>query len=149
MITRAIRNALKRKEEKNWEKTYWAFDIHETMIHPNWTVEKVPLQLYPHVLDVLHMLSNREDIVLFLYTCSHPPEIAIYLDFFKEQGIHFAFVNENPEVVNFKYGNYEKKPYFNVLFEDKAGFDPNEDWIVVKELLIELGFNQTFEATAP
>lgn len=149
MITRAIRNALKRKEEKNWEKTYWAFDIHETMILPNWKIAKVPLQLYPHVLEVLHMLSGREDIVLFLYTCSHPPEITVYLDFFKEQGIHFAFVNENPEVINFKYGNYDKKPYFNVLFEDKAGFDPYEDWILVKELLIELGFNQTSETIAP
>ena len=142
MITRAIRNALRRKEEKNWEKTYWAFDIHETMVLPTWSTEAVPLTLYPHALEVLQLITGRPDIVMILYTCSHPPEIEVYLDFFKKQGIHFQYVNENPEVINIKYGNYDKKPYFNVLFEDKSGFDPKEDWLLVKELLLELGFDQ-------
>jgi len=44
-------------------------------------------------------------------------------------------VNENPEVLNLKYGCYDKKPYFNVVFEDKAGFDPMTDWLLVKGLL--------------
>jgi len=28
-------------------------------------------------------------------------------------------------------------PYFNVLFEDKAGFDPEEDWAKVKQVFLE------------
>ena len=42
----------------------------------------------------------------------------------------FKWINKNPEVVTDKggYGYYEDKPYFNVLFEDKASFNPNTEW---------------------
>ena len=56
---------------------------------------------------------------------------------FEENGIHFDYVNENPEIAtNLEgYGNYDKKPYMNVLFEDKAGFDGDTDWDSVLWLL--------------
>ncbi|MOA37506.1 hypothetical protein D3C78_1591030 [compost metagenome] len=72
---------------------------------------------------------------MILYTCSYPHEIEQYLKFFKEQGIHFRFVNQNPEVVNEAYGFYEQKFYFNVLFEDKSGFDPEQDWEKIYTML--------------
>jgi len=84
------------------------------------------------------MISNRRDITTLLYTCSHPGQIEEYQKYFREHDIIFDHVNENPEVVtgeNNDYGNYDKKPYFNVLFEDKAGFDAMNDWFVVEELL--------------
>ena len=74
---------------------------------------------------------------MFLFTCSHPHEIEGYLELFESNDIHFKFVNENPEVVDFKYGYYEKKPYFNLLFEDKAGFDPTIHWKELYDFLIE------------
>jgi hypothetical protein len=42
-------------------------------------------------------------------------------------------INKNPNVENNAYGYYRDKPYFNVLFEDKAGFDAEEDWLWVAE----------------
>ena len=75
---------------------------------------------------------------MILYTCSHEKEIKKYLEYFKENNIHFEFVNKNPDVINQKYGFYDDKPYFNVLFEDKAGFDPLDDWEKVITLLKEL-----------
>ena len=63
-----------------------------------------------------------------LYTCSYPKEIQEYINFFKEHDIEFTFINKNPDVENTIYGYYEDKPYFNVLFEDKAGFDAKNDW---------------------
>ena len=30
---------------------------------------------------------------------------------------------------------FEKKFYFNILLDDKAGFDPETDWSVIKEYL--------------
>ncbi len=142
MITKAILNALERKKLKDWDKTYWGFDIHETMVIPNWDEFDVPTEFYPHVLEVMQMLSKREDIVRILFTCSHPDEIVVYKKHFKALGIKIDYVNENPEVHSVKYGNYDKKPYFNVLFEDKAGFDPHTDWLIVKNLLLELGFEE-------
>ena len=138
MITKAIRNALKRKEEKGWQYSYWAIDLHETVVRPNWSTIELPTDFYPFAKETLQWISRQEDIVLIMYTCSHPPEIERYKAFFSEHNIHFKYANENPEVVNMRYGNYDKKPYFNVLFEDKAGFDPEEDWELVQQLLKEI-----------
>ena len=66
-----------------------------------------------------------------MFTCSYPQEIQKYVKLFKELNIEFDFINKNPEPNNTSYGYYEDKPYFNVLFEDKAGFDPETDWELV------------------
>ncbi|MGB3465908.1 MAG: hypothetical protein WBA74_11590 [Cyclobacteriaceae bacterium] len=137
MITRAIKRAFKAKKEKKWEKTFWAIDLHETVLKPNWSLKEIPTDFYPRAKEALQLISSQDDIVLIMYTCSHPPEIAEYLAFFRTQNIYFDYVNENPLVINQRYGNYDKKPYFNVLFEDKAGFDPYEDWEPVIETIME------------
>lgn len=98
---------------------------------PNWSETDLPTEFYPLAKEALREISSRNDVICILFTCSHPSEIEKYLVYFKSHGIHFSYVNENPEVINKKYGNYSKKPYFNVLFEDKAGFDPYTDWELV------------------
>ncbi len=128
MILNAIRNALAAKEKRNWEKTYWAVDIHGTMILPNYQAGNIPKQFYPFAKEALQEISKQKDICLILYTCSHPHEIVEYLAYFNSLDIHFQYVNKNPEAENTDYGNYTDKLYFNVLFEDKAGFNPETDW---------------------
>ena len=135
MITKAIKKAFAHKQRKGWEYSYWAIDLHETVIRPNWSTKELPMDFYPLAKETLQLISRQEDIVLIMYTCSHPDEIAKYFRFFEEHDIHFKYANENPEVVNQAYGFYDKKPYFNVLLEDKAGFDPEEDWKLVLDLL--------------
>ena len=135
MITRAINKTLALAKSKGWDKTFWAFDIHDTILKPNWSTEEIPTEFYPLAKEALQLITNRKDIVCMLFTCSHPHELNKYLAFFQSHSIHFDYVNENPEVSSKKYGFYERKPYFNVLFEDKAGFDPYEDWPEVLDLL--------------
>lgn len=124
MILNAINKAFAKVESTAWTKTYWAFDLHETIIKPNWLEGVIPTEFYPYAKEAMQLISTRKDIVRIMYTCSHPNEIVQYKEFFAANDIHFDYVNENPEVINEKYGYYDKKPYFNVLFEDKAGFDP-------------------------
>jgi hypothetical protein len=135
MITKAIEKAFGFAKAKGWEKTYWAIDVHDTIIVPNYSLSEIPKEFYPKAKEIMHLISQRSDIVLILYTCSHPNEIEKYLEYFKEFDIHFDYVNENPEVENMGYGFYDRKFYFNVLFEDKAGFDPYTDWELVEQLL--------------
>ena len=135
MITRAIKRAFNEAKNKNWDKTFWAFDIHETIIKPNWSEKEIPTEFYPLAKEAMQLISKRHDVSRILFTCSHPQEIEKYLEFFRNHDIHFDHVNGNPEVLSKKYGCYDKKPYFNVLFEDKAGFDPYEDWEEVIKLL--------------
>jgi hypothetical protein len=137
-ITKAIQiNNFDLKEKRNWDRTFWAFDIHGTILKPNYQYGNTPNKFYPMAKETLQFLSKIPDIVMFLYTCSHPHEIEEYIKLFESNDIHFKYVNENPEVPTDPkgYGNYDKKPYMNVLFEDKAGFDPETEWSEVYELM--------------
>lgn len=135
MVTIAIANCLSKARLKGWEKTYWAFDIHGTILKPTYERGVASTEFYPYAKEVMQLISRRRDIVRILYTCAYPHEIAEYLKFFQRQGIHFHYVNENPEICDGAYGHYDRKFYFNVLFEDKAGFDPMTDWKQVYQLL--------------
>lgn len=136
MILRSIKTSFAEATRKGWFHTFWAVDIHGTIIKPNYKAGDIPKEFYPHAKESLKLISERSDVKLILYTCSHPWEIEQYLEMFEKEGIHFDYVNENPEVITDLqgYGNYDKKMYFNVLFEDKAGFDP-EEWKNVQEFL--------------
>jgi hydroxymethylpyrimidine pyrophosphatase-like HAD family hydrolase len=139
-ITRAIEiNHFKMKEDRGWDRTFWFFDIHGTILKPNYQYGNPPKEFYPMAKETLQLISKQSDIVMILYTCSHPHEIEEYLQFFKENDINFKYVNENPEVVTDVngYGNYDKKPYMNVLLEDKSGFNPDNDWFLVYDLLTQ------------
>lgn len=133
-IIKAIDKSFKIAKERKWDYTYWFFDLHETVIYPDYGDTKQKLQFYPHAKDVLQYLSNRNDIRMGIFTCSYPDEIKKYLKFFRKNKIHFDFVNnKNDDVADTAYGYYRDKPYYNVLFEDKSGFDANEDWWKIKE----------------
>lgn len=134
MISQSIEKSFKILRERKWDKTYWAIDLHDTVLLSNYS-NGIPNEFYPLAKETLQIISNRSDIVMIMYTCSYPDEILKYLEFFESNGIHFNYVNENPEANNTSYGYYDKKPYFNVLLDDKAGFDANNDWIIVKNLL--------------
>jgi len=139
MITKAIEKAFQNARKRGWDRTYWAVDIHDTAIKGTYVVGDIDREFFPHAKTVLQMLSDRPDVKLILYTCCHKHEIDQYLEHFEQNGIHFDYINENPEVrtdLN-GYGNYDKKPYFNVLLEDKAGFDPYVDWMLIMKFLLD------------
>lgn len=132
-----IANAYARKEEMNWDKIFWAVDLHGTIIRPNYQNSST-FDFYPCAKEVLLVLSKSKEDSLILYTCSHIPEMLKVLDHFRHIGIIFDYANENLDADNTEYGNYEIKPYFNVLLEDKAGFNGETDWFLVKNELIKL-----------
>lgn len=136
MITRAIKNCFIHAAQRGWDKTYWAFDIHGTILKPTFKTGVVSTEFYPYAKEVMQILTRQKNIVSILYTCSYPDEIVQYVKYFEDHDIHFDHVNENPDVCAGAYGHYDRKFYFNVLFEDKAGFDP-VDWKDVYDLLIE------------
>jgi len=130
-------NHFEYKVKRNWNKTYWFFDIHGTILKPNYEYGNISNEFYPYVKETLQYLSKLDDVVMILYTCSHPHEIEQYLKLFEDNNIRFSYVNENPEVVTEVngYGCYDKKPYVNVLFDDKSGFDAEIEWKEVLELM--------------
>ena len=137
MIIKAIEKALATATDRKWEKTFWALDVHDTILKPNWNSREIPTEFYPCSQEALRLLSERKEVVMFLYTCSHPRDTDQYMKLFKAVDIHFDYVNENPEIPNDELGYYDKKPYFNVLIDDKAGFDPLTEWPTILKWLEE------------
>lgn len=127
-IIRAFHIAIERAKQRGWDKIYVFVDIHETMIKPNYDADHIPTEFYDHVKEVMKYLSDKYFFTLILYTCSWPKENEEYLKIFEKNGIHFSYINKNPEVTSKGYGCYDDKPYINILIDDKAGFDPEEDW---------------------
>lgn len=138
MILRSIERAFRHAKEKGWDKTYWAIDVHGTMVVPNYTGKGIAKEFYPYALETLQLLSSRKDVVMILYSCSYPHEIEEYFTFFKSLNVNFQYAGVNPEVENGEYGYFNHKPYFNVLLEDKAGFDPVLHWKPILEYLREM-----------
>ena len=125
--------------KKEWYETYWAFDVHGVILKPNYRKNHLYAEFYPWAKETLRLMSQREDIVMIMFTSSYPEEIEYYTKVFKENGIEFKYVNENPDIDSSKgnFGFYEKKFYFNVLFEDKAGFDPEKEWKPIYDFFIK------------
>ncbi|MBL7834589.1 MAG: hypothetical protein JNK18_11575 [Cyclobacteriaceae bacterium] len=135
MITRAIKICFRLAKEKGWTKTYWAFDIHGTILKPTFQKGVISTEFYPNAKEVMQLLAKDKSIVKILYTCSYPHEIEEYITYFAEHDIHFDYVNSNADVTDGGYGYYHDKFYFNVLMDDKAGFDGETDWGEILKLL--------------
>lgn len=129
-ILKWIKKMFAHAEKKKWFETYWSFDIHGTISKPDYRRDVKSLDYYPYAKETLQLLSGRKDIVMIINTSSYPDELKVYQEELKDDNIIFTYFGENPEVQSSKgsFGFYEKKFYFNVEFEDKAGFDPNRDW---------------------
>jgi hypothetical protein len=132
-----IENTWKEIKERQWNRTYWFVDFHNTIAVADYGDPTKMRQFFPFAKDVLQFLSNRQDICLVLWTCSHRDSIQEMLDFLEENDINMDYVNENPECVSDKRVNFSQKPYYNVLLDDRAGFEPEDDWYSLGLLLEE------------
>jgi hypothetical protein len=140
-----IDKAYQLKKERNWEYVYWCIDLHNTIIKTLYTnglgYEKIKNpEFFPCAEEVLQYLTNKKDVVLILWTSSHQNEIENIDRLLKEHGIRFDHFNNNPIEQNNGWSVFDTgKFYFNILLDDKAGFDGNTDWIKIKEELIRIG----------
>jgi len=126
-----IKKMFNHANDKQWYETYWFIDFHGVISKPDYNEKSKKVNYYPYVKETLQYLTEkRPDVVLILFTSSYPEEIKTYMDVFNKDNIYFKYVNENPEISKLtgSFGCYDKKPYYNVLIDDKCGFDPITDW---------------------
>lgn len=141
MLVESFKRALAGAQRKKWDKIYIAIDIHDTIVYGNYNANELPTEFIGNSKTILQEWSKRDDIVLLIYTCSHPVEIAKYMEFFKSNDIIFKYANRNPDVNNNELGCYDSKMYFNVLLEDKAGFNAEEECDIINEFVKNNNFN--------
>ena len=129
------------KKANDWPEVYFCIDLHGTIIPGGkHSADKTDeLEFYPHAKEVLQWLTKRNDIILILWTSTPRDRIGVVWDFLVENGIWFNYWNENPHAKDTPRSCFEKKPYFNVLLDDRAGFEPYTDWELIKNELVNIG----------
>jgi len=128
-ILKWIKTMFEHAEKKQWFETYFAIDLHGTVIESDYRRNTKELIFFPYAKETLQLLTKREDIILIMYTSSYPHEIEYYKKELEKNDIIFNYINENPEVSTAKgsFGYYDNKFYFNALFDDKSSFS-GKDW---------------------
>jgi len=128
-----IKRAFKTARERNWDRIYVFVDLHDTICPSNYRKSGEHEDMYPMAQETLEYLSKRKDVKLVLWTCSYTDELKETVFWLGAQGIEMDYVNENPEVENTSLGDFSKKPYVNVILDDKAGFEGAIDWPLVMQ----------------
>ena len=136
-----IKKTFELKKLNGWPEVYFCIDLHGTIIPSGKdpTDSTDALLLYPYAEEVLKNLSNRKDIILILWTSTPQPRLNKVWGWFDTIGIKFKYVNENPHAKDTPRSSFKDKFYFNVLLDDRAGFEPTTDWKAIKDELVNIG----------
>lgn len=134
-----IHRAFSDKKKRNWDTLYIAIDLHDTIIEGKYNLHNEGSNFFPNAINVLRNWTNRKDIVLILWTSSHHDSINEQLKRMEKEGIKFDYINENPVTKNTELCDFSGKFYFNILLDDKAGFDGQNDWNYIENSLREIG----------
>lgn len=136
-----IKNTFATKKAKQWPEIYICVDLHGTIIPSGRSSndQKDHLKFYEEAKEVLQWISKRDDIFLILWTSTPVARQASVDEWFRENGIKIDFWNENPHAKDTPRSSFAKKFYFNILLDDRAGFDPQTDWKAIKQELIDIG----------
>lgn len=131
-----IKKVFEEKEKLGYDKVYIAVDIHNTIFKPSWDKEET-YEYLGKAKEVLQVLTKRTDVVLIIWSASYPSKILKYKEKFGEDGIVFDYTNCNLDVKSGKISCFEIKPYYDILIDNKAGFDWNE-WEEILKWIVNL-----------
>lgn len=134
MLIDYIKRVFKEREEKKYEYIYIAVDIHNSIFQPCFDKEET-FQYFDYAKEVLQILSQLKFVKLILWTSTYKEKIDLYISHFEENNIHFSFVNENPMVKNGSFACFDSKFYCDIGIDDKFGFNAENEWKLIFELL--------------
>jgi len=122
MILNSIKIAFRSMKKRNWNTLYFAIDLHNTVC-PGYYKAEQKLEFYPYSKRALQMMSDIPFVKLILYTSTSSNTLDRYISWLSDNGIKFDYINENGDnPVTTEYADFSDKFYFNVLIDDKAGF---------------------------
>ena len=132
MIERAIQRAIEKRIKRGYDYTYWAIDIHDTLVPSTYTYpNKYDYHKYDYMLKSMIFLSAMKDMKIILWSCTPRDKVQEVIDDLKTYGINIDYFNENPECEPLSMQDFSGKFYFDIGVDDKFGFDPETDWKLI------------------
>lgn len=128
-IFRAIEAAYEKTAERNWDRVYWALDLHGTCIKSNYQKHTYDW-LGDYTKSALQRLVAHPETHLILWSSVHLDEKQHIIDYFEANGIRVSGFNTNPMEPSNDISNFDEKFYMSIIVDDKAGFCPTE-WLAI------------------
>jgi hypothetical protein len=125
MIYASVKNAYVKKIERGYNFLCWAIDLHGTIALPSYDKDEEIVEFYPGAIEALRYMSESDAHRLILWTSTHPHKYDMVLAQLGEFGVHFDYINENPEFKSNSLCDFSEKFAFDILLDDKAGFVPD------------------------
>ena len=122
---------------KGWDRIFVLVDAHGTIIpsgqHDDYSF------ISEDAKEILQWFSKRPEVRIILWTSSYPSEAESLTKWLLSHGIQVWYINENPEAKNTERAYFAKKLYYNIVVDDRSGFEPATDWAAIKQELISIG----------
>lgn len=155
-ITDLFINRILTNANHNYRTLYVAIDVHGTLTFPTKTTyltgntgragsnEEVfsrespsSFYFYPNAINALLELQRNPcfQVKFIVWTSGKQDAIDEVFEKLKANGIKNVFINENPDFLGNEYADFSKKFCFDVLLDDKAGFEPESDWTKLYDFL--------------
>lgn len=122
-ILTAIQKAYQTAVSRGWDTLYVLVDVHDTIAVSNYKDAEV--QFYPEAIQALREIQQYPEVKLVLWTCCYSKDAARLIKRLAQEGVRIDGFNRTP-VANTATGCFSKKPYYSIMIDDKAGFDPSE-----------------------
>lgn len=128
-IFRAIEAAYQKTAERNWDRVYWALDLHGTCLKSTYKQFEYDW-LGDYTKTALQRLVAHPETHLILWSSVQEEEKSHILKFFEDAGIRISGFNSNPFEQGTVTCNVAEKFYMSIIVDDKAGFHPTE-WLAI------------------
>lgn len=135
MIIRAVKAAYEKHSEK-YPHIFWKIDLHGVCLRSSYQSGEYEW-INDDVVPALKQIMNCPHSKIILWSSCYEHEQSKIIEFFNNSGVRVDFFNENPLFGNTEYGCFDQKFYFSILIDDKAGFDPDTEWKIITDFLIE------------
>lgn len=127
-IIKAIQIAQKKQVERKYESLYWCIDVHGVILTPTYELNNSGATYYPYCLKTLKILSDLPDQKIILWSSSYMQQLNIVRRNLEDEDIDIDFLNSNPDYTMTEICDFSQKFYFDILLDDKAGFEAGSDW---------------------
>ncbi len=134
-----ISHAFHKVNAKGWPFVYFAIDVHDTIFKGTYKKNNEGKVFYPWAKEVLQNLSENPKVKLIIYTSSHVGPAQDVIRWLAEHDIKIFALNENPDHKGTELCDFSRKFYFDILFEDKGGFEGWHDWFKIMKELQRIG----------
>lgn len=126
-IQKGISRAYNVAMERNHEMIFWCVDLHGTVLESNYSSDEFNFINEAVTVPALQAISALPETRIILWSGISDADRDKVIELFAANNIRVDWVNENPAVPSSGTGHFDKKFYFSILVDDKAGFCPS-DW---------------------